>query len=104
VGQPARHFDAGHQFLAAAGESETHEMIPGADEEAATRQLIEQATQAIEASNAYLTIRDLTQLAQGLTYSADFETGRVDDHGIAQYLFKFACSIVDDKFEAMQGR
>jgi pimeloyl-ACP methyl ester carboxylesterase len=104
VGQPARRFDAGHQFLAADGEPEPHEVKPGADEEAATRQLIEQAVEDIDASNAYLAIRDLSQPAQGLTYSADFETGRIDDHGIAQYLFKFACSIVDDKFEAMQGR
>jgi pimeloyl-ACP methyl ester carboxylesterase len=103
VGQPARRFDAGHQFLAAAGEPEPLDMTPGADEEAATRQRIEQAAQAIAAANAYLNISDLTQPVQGLTYSADFEAGRVDDHGIAQYLFKFACSIVDDKFETMQG-
>jgi pimeloyl-ACP methyl ester carboxylesterase len=101
VGQLARRFDAGH-LLAADGEPESQDVMPGADEAAATRQLIDRAAAAIAASNAYLDLTDLTQPVQGLTYSANFETGRVDDHGIAQYLFKFACSIVDDKFEAMK--
>jgi len=34
-------------------------------------------------------------------YAAIFETGPADDHGINQYLFKFACSIVDDKWSRM---
>jgi len=103
VGQPARRFDAGHQLLTTDSGSEDQEAVPPSDVEAANRELLNQAAETIVASNAYLDIRDLTANVQGLTYSADFETGRIDDHGIAQYLFKFACSIVDDKFEAMNG-
>jgi hypothetical protein len=35
------------------------------------------------------------------SYQTDFDTGPADDHGINQYLFKFACSIVDDKWSSL---
>jgi pimeloyl-ACP methyl ester carboxylesterase len=102
VGQPARRFDEGHQLLTPDRGPDTQEAAPPVDMDAANRRLMDRAAEAIAASNAYLELKDLTATVQGVTYSADFETGRIDDHGIAQYLFKFACSIVDDKFEAMQ--
>ncbi len=95
---PAMQFDSGHMLsgLAAMAEEE--------DGMAANQQLMSAAAEQIEQTLAHLEIDDLTP-EDGLdrvSYSSSgFDEGAVSDHGISQYLFKFACSIVDDKLDAL---
>lgn len=102
VAQPARRFNKAHQIANYDTETELQVVIPPAEDvEAVNRQLLAQVAEVIHASNHYLEISDLTTMAaNGMTYEAEFKEGKIDDHGIAQYLFKFACSIMDDKMAA----
>lgn len=103
VGQPARRFDTLHAIsIDEASETQQASAMPeGQERDALGRQLMDEAAATIESGNEYLGIRDLTQEVTGLTYTAEFETGAIDEHGIAHYLFKFACSIIEDKFSNM---
>ena len=105
VAQPARRFDVGHQITSDDGAMQSEPTLPpGQDEEAANRELMARAAQVLQDSHRYLGVRDLRAgPATGMTYGAAFEQGRLDDHGIAQYLFKFACSIIDEKITATGG-
>ena len=103
VAQPARRFDEGHLITADDTESTSPASVPrGQDTQVANRDLMERAATVVRASHRYLGIDDLSAgAARSMTYGAQFDEGRLDDHGIAQYLFKFACAIVDDRIAAM---
>jgi triacylglycerol lipase len=110
VAQPGSRFDEGHQISAEEGEDATSADAPqgaeGEGAEAAKRELMAQAARTLRESHRYLALSDLSDLsagaARGMTYDTAFEAGRFDDHGIAQYLFKFACAIVEEKMAAMK--
>jgi pimeloyl-ACP methyl ester carboxylesterase len=108
VAQPARRFDKTHHLaLDAEGDAAPREPAPPESEaEAARQELMARAAAAVKDSRRYLTLEDLQApgTGGGMTYGTDFATGRLDDHGIAQYLFKFACAIVDDRIAAMGVR
>jgi hypothetical protein len=103
VAQPARRFDKTHRLaLDAEGPPSPADAPRGAEAEAASRALMERAAAVVSDSQRYLGVQDLqADAARGMTYGAAFEEGRLDDHGIAQYLFKFACAIVEDRIAAM---
>jgi hypothetical protein len=103
VAKPARRFDRTHRLTLDASALPSPADAPqGAEAEAASRELMERAAAAVSDSQRYLSVHDLqADAARGMTYGAAFEEGRLDDHGIAQYLFKFACAIVDDRIAAM---
>lgn len=105
VAQPARRFDAGHRISIEDMESRSPAAAPQGSEPGATaRELMLQAANAVRDTNHHLTVSDLTALTTGgMTYSAQFEEGRLDDHGIAQYLFKFACSMIEDRMATLAG-
>jgi thioesterase domain-containing protein len=99
VAQPARRFDKTHRMSLDESAPAARAAAPqGADAEAASRALMEQAAAVVSESRRYLSVDDIQAAsAGGMTYGAAFEEGRLDDHGIAQYLFKFACAIVEDR-------
>ena len=61
------------------------------------------AAEEIEQTLAHLEIDDLmlNDVVRVSYASSGFDEGVVSDHGISQYLFKFACSIVDDQLGAL---
>ena len=99
VALPARRFNEAHDISGVEDmeEPETAGMNQ-AELEAMNRTQMEMASADIKKSLEHLAIRDLTtNQPMGFSYDTSFERGKIDDHGIAQYLFKFACSIVDDR-------
>jgi hypothetical protein len=104
VAQPLRRFDKGHRIAMEESESGSSTAAPedAAADEAARRELMERAAAAVQDGRAHLDVRDLSAgTTSGMTYGATFEQGRLDDHGVAQYLFKFACSIIEDRMAAV---
>ncbi len=61
------------------------------------RQQMYEVDQAIRAATRFLTT-DPNRLSAG-SYATQFETGAADEHSMDQYLFKFACAIVDGTWE-----
>ncbi|MDO9373349.1 MAG: lipase family protein [Ferruginibacter sp.] len=57
------------------------------------RQQMYEVEQSIQASTRFLT-SDPNRLSAG-SYATQFESGAADEHGMDQYLFKFACALVD---------
>jgi thioesterase domain-containing protein len=102
VAQPARRFDKTHKLALDEDGASSREAAPLGDEaEAVERELMERAAAAMSESQRYLTTDELRSPdSGGMTYGAEFAEGRLDDHGIAQYLFKFACAIVDERIAA----
>ncbi|MEM8485427.1 MAG: lipase family protein [Bacteroidota bacterium] len=95
---PAKQFDSGHALSGLA------EIAEGVESMVANQELMEVAAAEIEQTLAHLEIDDLTpdnELDRVSYSSSGFDEGAVSDHGISQYLFKFACSIVDDKLGAL---
>ena len=66
-----------------------------ADEQAALDELKWQADQSLDASERY---RQHAPPPAPFSYGTHFEQGRVDEHGIGEYLFKFACGLVEEQF------
>lgn len=91
--QPVRRFNERHRLSEAQLELEQ----PPSDDNT-KEQRLEEVKQVLHDSQTYLDITDLSD--SGLTYEAEFNNGRINDHKIAQYLFKLACSIVDDRMAA----
>lgn len=99
VALPARRFNESHDIFGVEDmeEPETTGMNQ-AELEALNRAQMEMASEDIKKSLEHMAIRDLTSnQPMGFSYDTSFQQGKIDDHGIAQYLFKFACSIVDDR-------
>ncbi|WP_020567558.1 lipase family protein [Neolewinella persica] len=69
--------------------------------QASIREDLRAANRSVEASTVFLEV--LPQDLQSVSYSTTFETGRVDDHSMDQYLFKFGCAIVDGEFKRLSG-
>ena len=61
--------------------------------------LYEAAQQSFNDATSYLS--PWTIPGSGVTYDTSFGSGLIEDHGIGQYLFKFACGIVEEKYEAL---
>lgn len=61
--------------------------------------LLSAAQEAFRRATAYLSPNTLP--GSGPQYVAGFDGGPLDEHGIAQYLFKLACGIVDEKKTAL---
>jgi len=106
VAQPGRRFNEAHQISdeVSGEESESTAAQPQDQEsQAANRDLMERVAGVVRESHHYLGVNDLSAaVGRGMTYGAQFEAGRLDDHGIAQYLFKFACAIVDERIAALE--
>lgn len=99
VALPARRFDEKHNISGVEDMEEPETAGLNQQElEAMNRAQMEMASEDIKKSLEHLAIRDLTiNQPMGFSYDTTFERGKIDDHGIAQYLFKFACSLVDDR-------
>lgn len=95
VGDPLQHFlfDKAHKISLAD--------VSALDEESAadTTALFSKAQAAFQRSTVYLSRPEV--LIETGTYSSQFDGGRLDEHGIAQYLFKFACAIVEERFRKL---
>lgn len=104
VALPARQFDENHALteLSEVTEDAAEGMSNSAIREANKKMSI-QAAEQIALSQAYTSIEELTDIRTSPVYSSstEFNSGMVSDHGISQYLFKFACAIVDDKLSAL---
>lgn len=96
AGQARRFEGDGHSFSVQAHDAEPAP-APSADEQAALDDLKWQADQALAASERY---RRHTAPAAPSLYGTSFEQGRVDEHGIGEYLFKFACGLVDERLQS----
>ena len=59
--------------------------------------VFEDAEVDLRAANEFIELSP-DQLQSG-SYDQRFESGRVDDHGISQYMFKLACAILDERWE-----
>lgn len=107
LGNTPNRFDIGHQlsnpveaFLDDAGEVERiDELDPQL--QATIRENLRAANRSVEASTLFLEARP--QDLPSVSYSTTFETGRIDDHSMDQYLFKFGCAIVDGEFKRLSG-
>ncbi|MEO8150464.1 MAG: lipase family protein [Bacteroidia bacterium] len=58
---------------------------------------IKQADKSIKATTNFMTASP--NRLEVFSYTAKFEDGKVDDHGVDQYLFKLACAIVDREWQ-----
>jgi len=101
LGGKPRSFNNGHvitNVVAAlagteAGDKETEfEKLDLETQEAIQQQMYE-VEQAMRASTRFLTTNP-NQLSAG-SYETQFDAGAADEHSMDQYLFKFACAIVD---------
>jgi triacylglycerol lipase len=54
---------------------------------------IKRANKTIKATTNYM--RTSPNSLNAFSYSAEFENGKLDNHGVDQYLFKLACAIID---------
>lgn len=77
------------------GEETAFEMLPPEKQEAIRQQMYD-VEQSIRAATRFLTTNP-NQLSAG-SYGTQFEAGAMDEHGMDQYLFKFACAIVDGEW------
>lgn len=60
---------------------------------------IDAVVRQLEASHEFLHVQALTQEIQGASYSSEFTQGALADHSLANYIFKLACSLIDDRFD-----
>lgn len=106
VGEPPRVFNNGHVISTASAskalEAESDEMdfyqLPKEKQEAIEQQMYE-VQQSIYASTRFLRTNP-AQMSFG-SYETQFDAGAVDEHSMDQYLFKFACAILDGKWEVI---
>lgn len=71
------------------------EMLDMEKQEAIKQQMFE-VEQSIQAATRFLRTNP-SQMSAG-SYETQFDAGAVDEHGMDQYLFKFACAIVDGEW------
>lgn len=102
LGGTPRSFNNGHDISHESSEADTDEeemeyemLTPEMQEE--IRWKMYDVEQSIRASTRFLTTNP-TQLQVG-SYETQFEAGAVDEHSMDQYLFKFACAIVDGEWD-----
>jgi hypothetical protein len=101
LGDKPRSFNNGHVITSVTddmegqqlGEKETPFEKLDAQTQEDIRQQMYQLEQSIHASTKFLTTNP-SQLNFG-SYATQFEAGAMDEHSMDQYLFKFACAIVD---------
>ena len=93
AGQARRFEGDGHSFSVQAHDDEPAPPPP-ADAQAALVDLKWQADQALDAGERF---RQPAPPPAPFTYGTHFEQGRVDEHSIGEYLFKFACGLVDEQ-------
>lgn len=95
VGDPLQHFlfNKAHKISRAAASA------PEEESTSDTNALFSKAQTAFQRSTLYLS-RPGALIHTG-TYASEFDGGRLDDHCIAQYLFKFACAIVEERFHKL---
>lgn len=92
AGQARRFEGDGHSFSVQAHDDEP--VPPPADEQAALDDLKWQAEQALDAREDF---RQQAPPLAALSYGTRFEEGSVDEHSISEYLFKFACGLVEER-------
>lgn len=108
LGKLPRRFDLGHEIS-----SHSEAELVGAREvdridqldpqtQAAVRADLRDASESVAASTDFLRL-DPNE-SPSFDYSTSFNSGLVDDHGMDQYLFKFACAIVDEEFKRISGK
>ena len=95
AGQARRFEGDGHAFSVQAHDDEAAPSAP-ADEQAALDDLKWQADQALDLSDRY---RQHAPPAVPSLYGTRFEQGAVDEHSVGEYLFKFACGLVDTRLK-----
>ena len=100
LGGPPRVFDEGHTIRMGDAEQTP---VPEQDfdgMDAATRQAIQEQTEAAQAAlEAYTRfLEKAPENFQAFSYATQFEDGAVDNHGKDQYLFKLGCAIVDSEW------
>jgi len=76
--------------------------VDNLENESVIRSWFEDAEQDIQVANEFLAIPP-DQLTAG-SYNQEFNEGRVDDHGINQYLFKLGCAILEERWEEETAR
>lgn len=108
VGKTPNRFDVGHNLSnPVAADPVIGEEVERIDQlspelQDSIREDLRAANRSVEASTLFLKTRP--QDFQAVSYSTTFETGKIDDHGMDQYLFKFGCAIVDGEFKRLSGR
>lgn len=93
AGQARRFEGDGHRFSVQAHDDQPAPPPP-ADEQAALDELSWQADQALDAGERF---RRQAPPPMAFSYGTSFEEGRVDEHSIGEYLFKFACGLVEQQ-------
>jgi hypothetical protein len=101
VNEKPHHFDIGHKLTLQELISEL-DTCPEHERDATLERVQQAANDCIRDCTAHLRVTELRQNDAAPTYDATFERGvsikgQLDDHGIANYVFKFACSIIDEK-------
>ncbi|MEM9822453.1 MAG: lipase family protein [Bacteroidota bacterium] len=107
LGLQPRTFDSGHQMLHFPQTEEDHEDQDFEDLDPAAQEKLKQQLLDVQASikrtTAFLKIKP--EEIRSINYTnSDTASGAVDDHSMARYLFKLACSIVDDEWERLKGK
>lgn len=107
LGKAPNRFDVGHNLSSAVEAMlEVAEEVERIDQlspelQTAIRYDMIAANESVEASTRFLKVRP--EELGDVSYSTSFETGKIDDHGMDQYLFKFGCAIVDGEFKRLSG-
>lgn len=104
LGDKPRSFNNGHVITNVADDlegsqtagKETEFIKLDAETQEAIRQQMYEVEQSIKASTKFLTT-DPNRLNVG-GYETQFEAGAMDEHSMDQYLFKFACAIIDGEW------
>ena len=78
-----------------------YEQLDVASKEALKSQMAEVAT-SIRASSAFLRVPSHQLNANAYSPVARFETGKLDDHGMGEYLFKLACAMVEREWKRVE--
>lgn len=108
VGNTPNRFDIGHELSnPVASTHDEGQEVERLDQlspelQATIREDLRAANESIDASTLFLEVRP--DELQSVSYSTTFETGKIDDHSMDQYLFKFGCAIVDGEFKRLSGR
>lgn len=103
LGTPPRSFDTGHIISSLSADSDdekemAYDKLDVAKQEEIQQQMYE-VEQSIQAATKFLTT-DPNQMDFG-GYETQFNAGAMDEHCMDQYLFKFACAIVDREWKQM---
>lgn len=104
LGGPFRQFDAGHLISIPDAVQEDHPAeLYFADLDAGSQEALQQQIEAVRTSIAASTdfLHMAPQQFSGASYGTDFKSGAMDDHGMAEYLFKFGCAIVEGEWQEL---